>query len=144
MWEHTLQQPWPRESLSTEFTLAGQSVRSDVHLECAQGDVHLLTVLAAERFLHLTRTVKFLMLGKTALSGIALAAVDTLVSIGLLGKLSALGRTLVIRVILGVLTASARVIGTLATGRRRDQLVHREVLTPINAVRRQTGTTGGW
>lgn len=44
----TLEQPWSRESLSAKFTLAGQCVCADVHLEGTQGNVDLLTMLATE------------------------------------------------------------------------------------------------
>lgn len=49
----TLEQPRPGERFSTEMTLAGQRVRSDVHLQCSQTDVDLLAVLAREGFLRL-------------------------------------------------------------------------------------------
>ena len=75
-----LEKPGAREPLGTHWTHARQAVTADVHLEGAQGDVHLVAVLAAERFLVGGGTVELLVLGQSTVSRVALVAVWTLVS----------------------------------------------------------------
>ena len=57
-----LQQPGPGKGLSTLRTLAGQSVGSDMHLECRLGVVGLEAVRARKVLLNLICGVKLLML----------------------------------------------------------------------------------
>ena len=57
-----LQQPRPGKGLSTLRTLAGQSVGSDMHLECRLGVVGLEAVRARKVLLNLICGVKLLML----------------------------------------------------------------------------------
>lgn len=80
----TLEEPRSRESLSTQMALAGQCVRTDVHLEGSQRSVYFCAILAAEGFACETslggRAVVLLMLRKTGVRGVRLCAVGTLVA----------------------------------------------------------------
>ena len=59
----TLQQPRAGEGFSTHVAFAGQGVCANVHLECTQGRVSLVAIVAAERLLDLIRAVELLVLG---------------------------------------------------------------------------------
>ena len=60
----SLKQPGPGEGLATEFTHTGQCVCPDVHLECSQADVLLLTVLTAEVLFSAPLTLELLVFGQ--------------------------------------------------------------------------------
>lgn len=78
----TLEQPRPGKRLAAHCTLARQRVRSDVHLERAQTDVHLVAGLAREGLLRLAlggRAVELPVLGQAGERGVGLAAVRALV-----------------------------------------------------------------
>lgn len=73
-----LEEPRSGEGLSAKVTLAGQRVRADVHLECAQADVDLLAVLAGEGLLCLAfgrGAVELLVLREAGVGGVGLSAV---------------------------------------------------------------------
>lgn len=77
-----LKQPRPGERLAAHVTLAGQRVRSDVHLQCAQTDVHLIAGLARERLLRLAlsgRAMELLVLRQTGVRRVRLGAVRALI-----------------------------------------------------------------
>lgn len=79
----TLKKPRPRESFSTKMTLAGQGVCPDVHFECTQADVDLLTELAGEALLRLSLgrgAVELLMFRQTRIGRVGLATVGTRVT----------------------------------------------------------------
>ncbi len=75
-----LQQPRPAEALATDFALAGQGVRANVHLERAQRRVRLLAVLAREALGDLSTAVELLVLGQAAKCRVALAASIALIA----------------------------------------------------------------
>lgn len=62
----TLEQPRPGERLAAHVTLAGQRVRTDVHLQRAQTYVHLIAGFAREGLFRLAlsgRAMELLVLG---------------------------------------------------------------------------------
>lgn len=77
-----LQQPGPRERLAAHRALAGQRVGANVHLEGAQRHVHLLAVLARERFsgAFAGGAVKLAVLRQPGKGRVAFAAVRALVA----------------------------------------------------------------
>lgn len=80
-----LEEPRPGERFPAKMTLAGQRVRSDVHLEGAQAHVHLLAILARERFFRLAfggGAMELLMLGQPGVGGVRFTAIRALVSWG--------------------------------------------------------------
>lgn len=74
----SLKQPRPGECLATEFTHTGQCVCPDVHLECSQADILLLTVLAAEVLLTAPLTLELLWFGQAQEAQVLIMAVQTL------------------------------------------------------------------
>lgn len=60
----SLKQPGSGECLATEFTHTGQCVCSDVHLECSQAYVLLLTVLTTKILLATPLTLELLVFGQ--------------------------------------------------------------------------------
>lgn len=80
----SLEEPRSGEGLPAELALAGESVRSDVHLECTQRDVHLLAVLAAECLLGggvlVGRAVELLVLREARVRRVGLGAEVALVA----------------------------------------------------------------
>lgn len=70
----SLQQPWPREGLTAQMTLARLGVGANVHLEGAQRCVRLWAVGAVERFLCLIvagrRAMELLVLGQSGICGV--------------------------------------------------------------------------
>lgn len=80
-----LEKPRPGERFPAEMALAGQRVRSNVHLQRAQAHVHLLAVFARERFFRLAfsgRAMKLLVLGQPGVGGVRFTAIRALVSRG--------------------------------------------------------------
>ena len=75
----TLQQPRSGESLPTDLALTWQGVCADVHLQCSQGGVRLVAVLAAELFLGLQHAVELPVLGQATVGGVGLVTVCTAV-----------------------------------------------------------------
>lgn len=73
----SLKQPGSRECLATEFTHTGQCVCSDVHLECSQADVLLLTVLAAEVLITAPPTLELLVFGQAREAQLLIKTVQT-------------------------------------------------------------------
>lgn len=84
----SLQQPGPREGLAAQVALAGQGVRADVHLQRAQGGVHLGAVLAAEGLLGQVAfggsAMELAVLAEAGVGRVGLAAVRALIAGGAL------------------------------------------------------------
>lgn len=78
-----LQKPRPGEGFAAQKALARQRVRSDVHLQGAQGDVDFVAVFATEGFLVgrlLGGAVQLLVFGQAAVGRVGLVAIGTLVA----------------------------------------------------------------
>jgi len=76
----SLEQPRSGESFATQVALAWKSVSANVHLQCTQRHVFLLTELAYERLLVLTCTVELKVFRETREGRVRLVAVRTLVA----------------------------------------------------------------
>lgn len=74
----SLKQPGSGECLATEVTHTGQRVCPDVHLECSQADVLLLTVLAAKVLLAAPLTLELLVFCQAKDAQVLIVTVQTL------------------------------------------------------------------
>lgn len=93
----SLEEPRAGKRLSTKLALAGEGVSPDVHLQCAQGHVFLVAVLAVECLLVLRVAVELPVLAKPTKRRVLLPAVRAVI----LGAILALVSTSLLQFPLG-------------------------------------------